>query len=248
MLDHYSISSKIIYNLLKEKGIVYLHHANTVATSISFIEQKSLLSRSFVAENGFFQTKQSSDNEDKTHDVWDHVFLDGEDLHKRYNRANKYGPVLFRIKLEMLTSPSIQSVFVTKSNPWYWKQNTSLENKFYSNVDELKKDYLTGKKLDSQVMFTFRNPNKEIKLNKYLHSIGLDKPKLLIKSHYEEEMSIGDYAEKAIKDSLESNGLGHIPILIRHNGNLNFCQCHADYNFLYNFNKQEIKKRFAKKK
>ena len=97
--------------------VEFLYHANTVSTSITFIENNALLSRHFVESNNLFQSNQPSDKEDKLFDVWDHVFLDGEDLHKRYSRANKYGPVLFRFKLELLTSPQFQNVFITKTNP-----------------------------------------------------------------------------------------------------------------------------------
>lgn len=233
--------------MLKEKGIEYLHHANTVSTAITFIESNALLSRHYVESNGLFQTEQKSDKEDKTFDVWDHVFLDGRDLHARYKRANEYGPVLFRFKLKLLTSPQIQSILVTRSNPWYWNQNTPLDRRFYATVEEVNQDYLTGKRLDSQIMFTIRNPETEIKLNKYLHSIGIDKPKLVVNLSSGQQMTAGDYAYKAIQKSLNSNGLGHIHLLIRHNGKFKFCRCDVNYNYLHTFDKKEFKKRFSKK-
>ncbi|MAN03570.1 MAG: hypothetical protein CMI35_10840 [Owenweeksia sp.] len=116
-MDEYGLSAKSLYTILKNKGVEFLYHANTVSTSITFIENNALLSRHFVESNNLFQSNQPSDKEDKLFDVWDHVFLDGEDLHKRYSRANKYGPVLFRFKLELLTSPQFQNVFITKTNP-----------------------------------------------------------------------------------------------------------------------------------
>ncbi|WP_419868429.1 hypothetical protein [Chryseobacterium sp. CT-SW4] len=175
-MDKYKLSPKEIYQALKKKGIQYLHHANTISTSLTFIENRALLSRHYVEKKHYYQTPQKSDEEDKKFDVWDSVFLDGEDLHSRYNRANKYGPVLFRFKLKILHSPSIQGVYVTKSNPWYWNDNTSIEEKFYHSIEEINQDYLTGKKLDSQIMFTIRSPGTEIKLNKFLHSIKLTIP------------------------------------------------------------------------
>jgi len=245
-MEEYKLTPKEIYDILSKKGVEYLHHANTVSTSITFIENDALLSRHFVEENGLYQSPQKSDEEDKTYDVWDHIFLDGEDLHKRYATANKYGPVLFRLSLDILNSPLIESVFVTKSNPWYWKPITTMEQKFYRSTKDLTNDYLTGKKLDSQIMFTLRNPQKSISLNKFLVSVEIDKPKLLINLANGGQMTVGDYAFTAIQQSLANNGLGHIPLLIRHT-KPGICRCNIEYNYLYAFKYSELKKRFAKK-
>ncbi|WP_146944084.1 hypothetical protein [Chryseobacterium hagamense] len=207
-----------------------------------------MLSRYYVEQNSLYQTPQKSDEEDKKYNVWDYVFLDGEDLHTRYKRANKYGPILFRFNLDMLMSPSIKLIQITKSNPWYWKENTLMSQKFYNSSEEFKNDYLTSKKLDSQIMFLIKSPEKEIKLNKFLHSIGVDIPKLLINLVGGSQMSVGDYAFQAIEKSLKENGLNHIPILKRHGGNLTTCGCHRNYNYLYTFDYKEFKKRFGKNK
>ncbi|MCS3868690.1 hypothetical protein J3D55_001606 [Chryseobacterium ginsenosidimutans] len=246
-MDEYKLSPKEIYQILKNKGIEYLHHANTVATSITFIENRALLSRHYVEANGYYQTPQKSDSEDKKYDVWDSVFLDGEDLHKRYNQANRYGPILFKLKLEILNSPFIQGIYVTKNNPWYWKDYTKPDEKFYKSAEEVNRDYLTGKKVDSRIMFTIRSPNNEIKLNKFLHSIEIDIPKLLVNVKAGGEMSVGDYAINAIQESLSLNGLGHIRISKRHDGEFRFCKCNLNYNILQSFEKKEFRKRFAKK-
>ena len=84
------------------------------------------------------------------------------------------------MKLDLLKSSLIENVFVTKSNPWYWNNKTLINQKFYSTIDDVNTDYLTGKRLDSQIMFTLRNPEKNIKLSDFVHSIGIDRPKLLI--------------------------------------------------------------------
>lgn len=103
-MENYKLPSKEIYQILRDKGLQYLYHANTVSTSQTFIKQNALLSRGFVEENGLVQTDQKSDNEDKLYDVWNHVFLDASDLHSLYSRANYYGPVAFQIKLELFNS------------------------------------------------------------------------------------------------------------------------------------------------
>lgn len=247
-IEDFALSSKGIYAILNEKGVKYLHHANTVSTSFTFIEKKALLSRAYIEQNDLFQTSQKSDDDDKAHDVWGHVFLDGEDLHERYSRANKYGPILFRINIELLNNPAFQTVFVTKSNPWYWKESTKLEDKFYSKIEDVNDDYLTGKRLDSQIMFTIREPDQSLKLNKFLDSIVIDKPKLIIKTTKGEEMSVGDFVETVLREKLIANGLGHIPIIIRHEGKFNYCGCHFDYNRLSLADRPEFGKRFSNKR
>lgn len=245
-MDEYKLSPKEIYQVLKNKGIEYLHHANTVATSTTFIENRALLSRHYVEINNFYQTPQDSGNEDKRYNVWDSIFLDGEDLHKRYNQANRYGPILFKLKLEMLNSPTIPGIYVTK-NPWYWKTHTKPEEKFYKSTEDVNRDYLTGKKVDARIMFTIRSPGTEIKLNKFLHSIEIDIPQLLVKVKDIGDISVGDYAIDTIRESLNINGLGHIPISKRHDGEFRFCKCTLNYNFIQSFRKQEFRKKFAKK-
>lgn len=246
-IENYALSSKIIYSVLSEKGVEFLHHANTVATSITFIEQKALLSRGYVEQNKLIQTEQKSDREDKKFDVWDHIFLDGEDLHSRYNQANRYGPVLFRFNLDLLNSPQIQHVFVTKSNPLYWKSSTPLNDKFYKDVNEIIFNYLTGKQNDSRTMFTLRNADTSLKLNKFLHSIVIDKPKLIVPAGKDKKILLGDYVENVITDTLKVNGLGHIPVHIRHDGNLTFCRCHAEYSYLVVTKSLDLIKKFSKK-
>lgn len=248
IMNEYKLSPKEIYQMLKNKGVEYLHHANTLATSITFIENRALLSRHYVEINNLYQTPQDSDNHDKKYNVWDSIFLDGEDLHQRYNQANKYGPILFKFKLDMLNSPIIQGIYVTKNNPWYWKAYTRPEEKFYKSTEDVNSDYLTGKKIDARIMFTIRSPETEIKLNKFLHSIEIDIPQLLVKVKNIGDMSVGDYAMNAIQESLNANGLGYIPISKRHNGELTFCRCTLDYNYMKTVNFDEFSKRFAKKK
>lgn len=56
------LNAKEVHQILKTKGVTHLHHANTVTTSKSFLENKSLLSREFVERENLFQTGQNSDD------------------------------------------------------------------------------------------------------------------------------------------------------------------------------------------
>lgn len=70
-----SLDSKLLFSLLSAKGVKFLHHANTVKTSLTFIKAKSLLSRAYVEKNSLDQTEQYTDTKDKKFDIWDSVFF-----------------------------------------------------------------------------------------------------------------------------------------------------------------------------
>lgn len=244
-IDDFAISSKALYKILKEKDVEFLYHANTVSTSLTFINQLALLSRHQIEKENLLQSVQKSDTIDKKYDVWDHVYLDGTDHHVKYSRANFYGPVIFRMKLDMLTAPSLSKVFIMKSNPITWNDRTTLENKFYIDIDDVNRDYLSGKKLDSQIMFTFRKPEKTIKLKSFLHSIGIDEPNIILKLN-SGNISTGNYVRNIIQDALNNNGLKHIPLLKRHAKSIAWCRCQIQYNLMYQFDMNEFKKRFSR--
>ncbi|MBK8653103.1 MAG: hypothetical protein IPN20_04190 [Haliscomenobacter sp.] len=84
------------HRILKSKGVTHLHHANTVTTSKSFLENKALLSREYIEANNLFQTGQDSDRKDKKFGIHGFVFLDGKDLASYFSRPNHYGPILFK--------------------------------------------------------------------------------------------------------------------------------------------------------
>jgi hypothetical protein len=243
-MEQFFLSAKTIHSILKEKEVEYLFHANTVQTAMTFIRERALLSRGYIEVNNLTQTAQKSDVEDVKFGVWDDVFLDGLDLHTKYKQPNYYGPVLFRMKLDLLLSPSFPNVLVTKSNPMYWKDDTLLENKYYSDAEQIRTDYLTGKKLDSQIMFTLRSPNKLIKFNKFLDAIGIDKPNIIVNLRSGGQKNVGEYAYDKIVTTLKENGLGQIPVLYRHEKGLNLCRCAIKYTWLANTNKDEFEKRF----
>jgi hypothetical protein len=242
-MDKFYLDPRTVYSILKEKGVKNLYHANTVLTSLTFINNNALLSRNHVEQNGLIQTIQKSDPEDKKFNVWDDVFLDGEDLHKRYKRANFYGPILFVIKPELLLSPSAPKLLITRDNPMYWKDDNNWEKRYYSDPSEMKEDYLSGKKLDSRVMFTFRAPEKTIKMNKFLDHIIMDDPAVIIKFDSGDK-NIGERVYKQIETTLQANGVSHIPIKIRHKDEgFYICSCRYKYTWMRNLDYTEFRKR-----
>ncbi|SDH52077.1 hypothetical protein ACQ86K_12770 [Mucilaginibacter sp. P19] len=247
MIEDYALISKELFQVLQKKNVTYLYHANTVATSLTFIRAKALLSRFQVEADGLAQTSQTSDQKDKDHDVWDHLYLDGQDHHKEYSRANHYGPVVFIFKIELLNEDEFKQVYVMRSNPATWDENTTEVEKFYNDIDEVERDYKTNTKLDSQIMFTFRHQAYNLNLEKYLFAIGIDEPIIAVK--VESGVQIGKRVNiRAImKQAMEKNGLVDLPLLRRHNKVLHGCQCFFQYNYMYNFNKSKFLKLFDPK-
>jgi hypothetical protein len=246
-MNKFYLNPKLVYQILKEKGVSNLYHANTVLTSLTFIREKALLSRKYVEENNLIQTEQKSDELDKLYNVWDSVFLDGLDLHKKYSRANFYGPILFVMKLELLLSPSISNLVITKNNPMYWKGIADLDPCYYDDLEQFKNDYLTGKNLDSRVMFTFRSPDKNFKLNKFLKEIILDKPKAFV-NFKKGPKNVGEVIYERIRKALDENALTFIPIKFRHEDDVySYCGCNIKYTYLCNVKVNEFNKLFRSK-
>ena len=73
--------SKVI-NKLKEQNVGSLYHANTVLTSISFLQNGTLLSRKKMNSLSLPQTSQKSDLTDEKFGVYNDIFLDSIDIHE----------------------------------------------------------------------------------------------------------------------------------------------------------------------
>jgi hypothetical protein len=193
------LNNKKLYELLKEKGVTNLFHANTVATSITYIEEGGLLSREYIEDQELYQTPQTSDEIDKLFDVFDDIFIDTIDLHKNFNRQNHYGPVLFQFSLELLLDDNIE-IWVTKDNPIYWAKNSDVSENYFKSVKELSKEWDNHE--IQRKMFTIKKPNEPILFN-YLESITLDNPKVLINDDVSLRLESRKAFKKATKDKPE---------------------------------------------
>lgn len=212
------LDNEKLYALLKQKNISNLFHANTVATSITFIEEGGLLSRHYIEERGLYQTPQTSDDIDKLFDVFKDIFLDTADLHKHFSRQNHYGPVLFKFRLELLLNEEIE-IWVTKDNPINWEHDSASEEKYFINVMELSEKW---DKYDLQrKMFTIRKPGKPI-LFDYLEEIILDNPKVKIN----ENISLRQESRIALQRTVEKTSSLKNLLSWRECGH---CFCHDNY-------------------
>lgn len=192
-----NIDKRELYNYLKENGIAYLYHANTVTTSLTFIKNNALLSREYIEKNNLKQTDQESDEKDKYYNIYDNIFLDTCDFHSEelgYSRENKYGPVLFEFNLEILLDPEIKFINITKSNPTNW--NNGNKEDFLLELTEYKGSQI--KSYNKMLIITVEN--SRIDLKKHLNSIYLDKDVIVKGKNYSEE------GKKILDSKLKENG------------------------------------------
>lgn len=169
-----------VYDVLLAKGATHLFHANSVTTSCTFLEQGGLASRAYVEEQGLAQTPQDSDEKDKKYGVWDCIFLDHVDIHDRAQRANVYGPVLFRLDLDvLLTLPGGSDVLVTKSNPLYWMDGQAEADRYYLTPDEVRANLMYG---NFDKMIVIRTPSKTLAFPNGRANIILDDPQQKVTS------------------------------------------------------------------
>jgi hypothetical protein len=166
-----------VYGVLKQIGTTHLHHANSVATSCTLLEQGGLLSRGFVQTHGLTQTEQSSDQIDQKYDIWDRIFVDHVDIHDRGGRRkgpNQYGPVLSQFDLDILLRlPAGSEVFVTKKNPVHWYDSQPDSERWFQSAEELRKDIHFG---DFDKMLVIKTPSGKVDFPNDRVRIILDDP------------------------------------------------------------------------
>jgi hypothetical protein len=166
------LSSKKVYQILKENGIKQVHHANSVVTSCQFLRKGALISRGSAVRNGLLQTPQTSDEIDKEHGVWFDIFTDSVDIHERAKKVNFYGPVLFVLDVEKLESVDSGKVWVTKLNPTKWN-GKEYDERWFTSTTDLEENFIKG---HFDQMIVFRNCGGELSIKDCLVKIILDDP------------------------------------------------------------------------
>jgi hypothetical protein len=241
----YFIKSTDILNLLKKRGVEFLYHANTMKTSLTFIREKALLSRKFVEENNLTQTPQFTDALDKEFRIWDSVFLDGTDLHKKFRKRNKYGPILFLLDLSLLADEIFFLIKVTQTNPSYWK---TTDKHYFSTVSEIDEKYLSGESYqDGQTMFLFDKAEKKISLQRYCKKIIIDNPGIrFLTPDGKEASSISHMLVNSISSALTASDLTNIEVSIREAEMQSLCNCVRVYQTMYANDRLEFDKLFKK--
>lgn len=210
-----------IKKILIEKGIQNLYHANTVRTSQTFIEKKTLLSRGIIRDKGFIQTPQRSDTSDQEFDVFYDIFFDSVDIHQRGKNSNLYGPVMFVFSIDLIDSIPPNSIKITKSNPWYWQKTDTNEERYFLTPNDLEHNFFRG---NFQQHITIRHQKFPISFE-YLEKIVIDNPQL---ENHSEPQKAYDF----LSDLLKKNEI-FVPLEIRKCDS--GCKCHNRYR---NYSKQ----------
>jgi len=213
------IPSKQVYEILLEKGVEKIHHANSVITSCQFLRNGALISRGTVDRRKMFQTAQKSDKTDRGYGIWFDVFVDSVDIHTRANRANAYGPVLFVLGSEIIKMANAGKVWVTKLNPTKWANKTH-EQRWFTSAKDLEDNFVVGR---FDQMIVFRHCGGELPICDYLEKIVLDDPNL------ESARGNIDYFSMAYGALKLAMTEGRIDVRIKRRVCSPGCTCIADY-------------------
>ena len=182
------LSSDQVFEFFLEKRVTHLHHANTVTTSCAFIQRKALFARGCMDYFNFNQTAQKSDETDRLQGVYFDVFLDTVDIHTRAKARNDYGPVLFELSAKKLIEMKLPPLWITKSNPINWTEKTTHQEKWFQNVDELRKDFVVGR---FNQMIVLRHIGGILSLESCLDRVVVDDPQMNTASHDTFTLSLG---------------------------------------------------------
>lgn len=135
-----------VLEVLARNDIQLIWHANTVATSRSFLVEEAIISREKMQEEGLFLSRQKTDEDDKKFGINHFLYFDPLDLAEHFKRANKYGPILFGVSSNVLSSSSVRCLRIYKINPANWREKQSDERRYYQSVEEFENLFSTGDK------------------------------------------------------------------------------------------------------
>jgi len=217
------MTNEEIKQVLIDKGVSHLYHANTVGTTVTFLRNGGLFSRGAVEDNGLYQTRQVTDESDKGFKIYYDIFFDSVDIHERANNLNDYGPVTFVYSLDLIDKLPRNSIKITKINPIRWENSMSEEEKYFTELDELERNYKKG---DFGQHLTIVDQHYPLPFT-YLEKIILDNP------HFEDSKNnmLFENAKKFLPILMKYNGVA-VPFKIRECKSK--CKCHSKYKSLSN--------------
>ena len=211
------LSTEFLLEHLRHHDVNTLVHANTAVTSTHFVRNQALLSRQAVDDLDLCQTAQASDEIDPVVGVWNDVFVDSVDIHNRGRFRNEYGPVLLEFDVAILEQACNGHVWVTKSNPWYWR-GVPDERRWFQSTEELVAGFDVNAFCE---MFVFRDCNGQLDFGDYLRQITIDAPDLQI-----DGTNVFDISRQLIVDAM-NDADANVPIVPRNcrDG----CRCGLSY-------------------
>ncbi|MFU2421343.1 MAG: hypothetical protein ACM677_00175 [Bacteroides sp.] len=199
-----SVTVSQIKQVLIDNEVEYLYHANTVATSISFLLKGGLLSRGAVEELNYTQTPQKTDDLDKRLGVYFDIFFDSDDIHARAKDLNSYGPVTFVYSINILDTLKDKVVKITKDNPIRWSETTPEEERYFTELIPMQFEYQKGAFRQHLLICDMHEP---LSFNPYLVKIIIDNPNIDNTTYF-------DNAVNAIQTILEKKGI-NAPLEVR---------------------------------
>ena len=204
-LEQMQLHTDFLLDLLQQRGVRTLVHANTAVTTTHFITHQALLSRESVEHLGLCQTAQRSDAVDPVVGVWNDVFVDSVDIHTQGGVRNVYGPIVLEFDVEILRQACNGSMWVTKSNPEGWVGVADVERWFQSN-EEITEGFNVNTFCQ---MFVFRDCNGELPFGDHLQQVTVDCPNRTING-----VNAHDAAVDLLQTALTNSGLD-VPIIKR---------------------------------
>ena len=214
------ILSKRIYEILKDKGVTSIYHANSVMASCNFLRNRCLMSQGSVDKLGLFQTSRVSGQVGRNYGIWDDVFTDSVDIHELAGNANGRGPVLFELDIEIIRNSYTGKVWITKSNPTEWETQTHHERRWFISANDLD-HYFTCDNADH--MTVFRHCGGKLPLQNHLRKIIIDDPGLRTRT---DQVDCFSMAYGAIRLAMAEGGI-EVPVEKRSCGD--DCGCRDDY-------------------
>lgn len=188
------MNAKEVKNVLINNNVYELFHANSVLTSLTFLNNGGLLSRGTVEDLNLPQTSQQSDEIDKKFNIYYDIFFDSVDIHQRAKRKNDYGPVTFVYSVNVLDSIGNYDVCVTKYNPQNYENNTTNKELYFTNYEDLNSNFTKG---DFAQQITIRKIREALSFE-YLKEIIIDYPGTSREKYF---TSAYDALEKALKEN-----------------------------------------------
>ncbi len=209
------MDSQCIKEILYNRGVRHLYHANTVLTALSYLRAGGLLSRQETEKRRLPQSGQKTDELDQIYEIYNDVFFDSVDIHARAKNVSHYGPVMFVYNLDVLDELGSYDIAVTKCNPDKWQGDLSYADKYFASKKELYSGFVLG---DFGQHITVRNLSIPISFD-HLEKILIESPGMHTK-----HLTL---ALQEIQKTLDLLGID-IPIEIRACSKL--CRCQSQYN------------------
>jgi hypothetical protein len=169
------ILPKRIYEILTEKGVSSILHANCVENSALFLKNRCLMSREFIEKLNTQTISPPKKQSGTDYSIWNDIFADSIDVHGQANDLHNHGPVLFDVDIEIIKNTYTGKIWVSKSNPMTWDANTHQERKWFVSAQDLEHNFNYGS-FDHQIVF--RHCGGKLPILGYLNRILLDDPKL----------------------------------------------------------------------